>query len=306
MAEQELEKKVAEKEEEFELEIEDDTPEEDRNREPLPENLKDELEKDELEEYSDNVKNKLKQMKKVWHDERREKEKALRENDEAAVFAKKLMEENKKLKGQLTKGEENYVTTYKAAAELEIEAAKKGYKEAYDTGDADKLVDAQENLTKAQYKLQKAKEYVPSLQETENTVNTNQQQSATKPDAKAIAWQERNSWYGQDEEMTSLALGYHQKLVRQNGESYPTTDEYWGKIDQRMRQLFPDKFPDAEEKEEPKQKTEKPSTVVAPATRSTSSKKVNLKKSEIHLAKRLGLTPEQYAKEKIALEVRNA
>ena len=96
MAEQELEKKVAEKEEEFELEIEDDTPEEDRNREPLPENLKDELEKDELEEYSDNVKNKLKQMKKVWHDERREKEKALRENDEAAVFAKKLMEENKK------------------------------------------------------------------------------------------------------------------------------------------------------------------------------------------------------------------
>ena len=182
MAEQELEKKVAEKEEEFELEIEDDTPEEDRNREPLPENLKDELEKDELEEYSDNVKNKLKQMKKVWHDERREKEKALRENDEAAVFAKKLMEENKKLKGQLTKGEENYVTTYKAAAELEIEAAKKGYKEAYDTGDADKLVDAQENLTKAQYKLQKAKEYVPSLQETENTVNINQQQSATKPD----------------------------------------------------------------------------------------------------------------------------
>jgi hypothetical protein len=176
MAEQELEKKVAEKEEEFELEIEDDTPEEDRNREPLPENLKDELEKDELEEYSDNVKTKLKQMKKVWHDERREKEKALRENNEAAVFAKKLMEENKKLKGQLTKGEENYVTTYKAAAELEVEAAKNGYKEAYDTGDADKLVDAQENLTKAQYKLQKANEYVPSLQETENTVNTNQQQ----------------------------------------------------------------------------------------------------------------------------------
>ena len=91
-------------EEEFEFEIEDDTPPEDRNKKPMPKEIVEELETDELEEYSENVRTRLKQMKKVWHDERREKEQALREQQEALAYAQRLMEENKTLKGRLTQG----------------------------------------------------------------------------------------------------------------------------------------------------------------------------------------------------------
>jgi hypothetical protein len=123
---------------------------------------------------------------------------------------------------------------------------------------------------------------------------------APRPDQRAVAWQERNQWFGKDEEMTSLALGLHQKLVNQYGASYPTTDEYWKKVDETMQRRFPDYFGDTKQDDSPppeKQRVEKPSTVVAPATRSTSSKKIVLKQSQLAIAKKLGLTPEQYARE---------
>ena len=83
----EIEEKAEDKTPEIEIEIEDDTPEDDRNKQPLPQNLKEELENDglEIEQYDENVKKKLKQMKKVWHDERREKEAALREQQAAVA-----------------------------------------------------------------------------------------------------------------------------------------------------------------------------------------------------------------------------
>ena len=150
--------------EQVKIEVEDDTPEEDRGREPLPEDIVKELEADELEDYSEKVKTRLKQMKKVWHDERREKEQALREQQEALAYAQRLIEENKALKGRLTQGEQVYAETAKTAAELELEAAKKEYKDAYDLGDSDLLLAAQERLNKAQFKLQKAEDFVPSRQ----------------------------------------------------------------------------------------------------------------------------------------------
>ena len=289
----------------FEIEIEDDTPPEDRNRDPLPKDIVDELEEDELEEYSEGVKTRLKQMKKVWHDERRAKDQALREQQEAIAYAKQMQEENRALKGRISTGEQHFIDTYKSAAEMELDNAKREYKDAYDMGDSDRLLDAQEKLNQAQFKIQKAKEFVPSRQPEESDVQpaTN---TVPQPDQRAVAWQERNEWFGKDEEMTSLALGLHQKLVAQYGTSYPSTDEYWKKVDDTMRRRFPENFGDKEEEAAPqKVQRSKPASVVASADRSTPSKKVKLKQSQVLIAKKLGLTPEQYVREMMKLEASN-
>jgi hypothetical protein len=297
--------KVEAKKDNFDFEIEDDTPPEDRGREPLPKEIVQELEQDELEDYSEKVKVRLKQMKKVWHDERRDKDQAQRERQAAEDLAKRVLEENRTLKNRLSEGERNYLQTYQTAAEMELDAAKRIYREAYDAGDTDKLIEAQEKITNANYKLQKAKEYVPSLQRQEDDVKDIPEAQVARPDPRSVAWQERNTWFGQDEEMTSLALGLHQKLVKQYGSSYPSTDEYWQKVDGTMRQRFPDYFQDKSQPEKSGSRTEKSSTVVAPATRSTGSKKIVLKQSQLSIAKKLGLTPEQYAREIMKMEANN-
>ena len=298
----------ADQEEDFEIEIEDDTPEEDRNKQPLPKELRQELEQDELEDYSEETKVKLKQMRKVWHDERRDKELAQRERQAAEDLAKRILEENKQLKSKLTSGEKSFLSTYKSAAELELTAAKQAYKEAYDQGDSDRLVEAQQKIADANYKLRKAEEYVPSRHDEETEVQSVPEAQVPRPDQRTIAWQERNTWFGKDEEMTSLALGLHQKLVKTYGTSYPSTDEYWQKVDETMRKRFPDYF-EEEQEEQPQrtkpQKAGRVSTVVASATRTSPSKKVRLKQSELNIAKRLGLTPEAYVREKLKMEANN-
>jgi hypothetical protein len=293
-------------EEKFEFEIEDDTPPEDRGREPMPKEIVDELDNDELEEYSDNVKTRLKQMRKVYHDERREKETALREHQEALAYAKRLMEENNALKGRLTQGEQIFVETAKNAAELEMSAAKKAYKDAYDLGDADQLIEAQDRLYKAQSKLQKVEDFVPSRHEQETDVQP-VSNSVPRPDQRAVAWQERNDWFGKDEEMTSLALGLHQKLVNQYGASYPSTDEYWKKVDDTMRRRFPEHFEerDPAPAQDTRTQREKPAPVVAPATRSIGSKKIKVSQTAVNTAKRLNVPLEKYVQEMMKLEGRN-
>jgi hypothetical protein len=304
--EKQLKAEAADQEEEFEIEIEDDTPPPDRGRQPLPQEVVEQLDKDELEEYSENVKTKLKQMKKVWHDERREKEQALREQQEAIEFAKRVIQENQTLKGRLSRGEQSFINTYKSAAELELDAAKRAYKEAYDMGDPDKLVDAQERLNDAQYKVRRANEYVPALQQQEVEVQREPEVPVARPDPKMLAWQERNQWFGKDPEMTSLALGLHQKLVAEHGPSYPSTDEYWEKVDHTMRRRFPEAFSEQQETQSTnRQRTEKAATVVAPATRTTASKKVTLKQSTVNTIKKLGITPEAYIREMRKLEATN-
>lgn len=282
--------------EKLEIEIEDDTPEEDRGKKPSDPEFVESLEKDELEEYSDAAKKKISQFKKVMHDERRAKEAAQREQEEAIDLARRVLQENQSLKQRLNTGEEQLVSSYKEAALKEVEMAKREYREAYDAGDTDRIVDAQEKLTEAKMKVQQADRFIPqrnTLQEQENAVQIPQQaQQRPQKDAKAESWRETNNWFGQDDEMTSLALGVHEKLVKENGMAYATTDEYYKRIDATMRKRFPEYFNDEVEVE-----TRKPSNVVAPATRSTSSKRVKLKQSQINLAKRLGLTPEQYAQE---------
>mgnify|MGYP001477893427 FL=1 len=292
-------KEVEQKASDVEIEIEDDTPEPDQNRKNLPKELVERLDSDELTEYDDKVKDKIYQLKKVWHDERREKERIARENQEAIKAAQKLMAENKKLKSQFASTAQNEVN-------LELEAAKKQYKDAYELGDSEKVLEAQQKLNEVNFKAQRIK----SLQTPKNSVKEKEDKApaALPPDAKALEWQKKNDWFGKDDEMTSLALGLHEKLVKQNGPAYATTDEYYNRINETMRKRFPEHFDtDSDDAEvETKETTKaKPAAVVAPVTRTTSSKKIRLTTSQVNLAKKLGLSPEQYAKEMIRLENRN-
>ena len=307
--EEEVEAKGKPEEDKIEIEIEDDTPVEDRGRRTSKPEFVEKVEKDELDLYSQEARSKIDAFRKFYHDERREKEKALREQQEAVQVAKNLYEEIKQLKGRVNSSEEAAVNSFKTTAERELDMAKKEYREAYDAGDSEKLVEAQDKLTTAKMKIEKASSYAENinqrkaLQEQENEVKIPQQTEATPVrDQKASAWQERNSWFGQDDEMTSLALGLHEKLVKENGLAYATTDEYYKRIDETMRRRFPENFQDEKVDDEKSTPRLKPSTVVAPASRSTSSKKIKLNTSQLAIAKKLGLTPEQYARELIKME----
>lgn len=277
------------------IEIEDDTPAEDRNRQPMPKEIVEKLEQEELESYSDDVRQKFKQLKKVWHDERRAKEAAYREQQETLTTAQRLLEENKRIKGMLNSGQEEYIAALKDSNELKLEMAKKAYREAYDSGDTDKLLDAQELITKTTVQMDRVNNFkMPPLQEEKFEVQT--QQQTQRPDQKAMAWQERNPWFGQDEEMTAAALGLHEKLKR-TGVSVGS-DEYYSVLDKTIRRRFSENFGEPEPEVTPR----KTPTVVAPATRSTSSKKIRLSTSQVNTIKKLGITPEQYVREVLKLE----
>ena len=291
----------------IEIEIEDDTPEEDRNKQPLPKEIVEKLDKDELSQYDEDVKQKLLQMKKAWHDERREKERALRGQEEAVAYARRLMEENKKVRGVLQQGEKEFVENLKKSAEINLELATREYKEAYESGDAEAIAKATAKLSQATTKVESAEKFkLPALQEPEipATINTEPAQAVNRPDQRALAWQKRNEWFGADEEMTASALGLHEKL-RRNG-VVVGSDEYYATLDKTMRKRFPEYFGEEsstqEDRTEVQQPVKRPPTVVAPAVRSTASNKVKLTPRQVALAKKLGLTPEQYALEMKRLE----
>jgi len=292
---------IQEVEDKIDIEIEDDTPPEDRNKEPLPEKIREELYNDELEDYSTKVKNKLLQLKKLAHDERREKEAFARREQEAIDLAKKVLEENKKLKSSLTDTEKNVIDSVSKTIELEMQDAKREYREAYESGDSEKVLEAQEKLTQIAMKAEKVKNFRPSaLQPSEHEVQIEHQvaqHTAVRPDPTAVSWQQKNRWFGEDKLMTSMALALHEQL-KEEGVAV-SSQEYYRRIDDTMRKRFPEKFESDTEKEP---RSAKPSTVVAPATRSTSSKKIRLNQSQIAIAKKLGLTPEQYAQEVIKME----
>ena len=291
-------------EEELEIVIENDTPEEDRDREPMPEEIVDNLEKDELEEYSVE---KSKQLKKVWHDERRAKEEAQRERDAATTYAKQQLEENKKLRADLNKGEASLMENSKSSAENELALAKKVFKDAYDAGDVDAVADAQENMMAAKLRLQTAETYQPQYAEAEKNNEQQQQpqpQQEQQVDYKALAWQDKNkSWWGNNRKMTSFAFGMHEELVSQGIDPSADSDEYYSSIDKEMRLRFPEEFDEGSTEADTSPRTAaKAKTVVSSAKRTTKSKRVVLKDSEVRLAHRLGLTPEDYVREKLKLE----
>jgi hypothetical protein len=308
----EIEQEAAKPEvqDEFKVEVVDDTPIEDRNRKPLPKEVVEELDGDDLEDYSEKVKKRLSQMKKVWHDERRAKESALREREEALRFAQVREQEIKQLKQRLGNGEKAYIHEVTKAANNELGVAKERLKQAYESGDAEKITDAQEALTEAKFKVKQYENFQPSLQEEDSGVQQTQQYQVppapqAAPDPKAVAWQKDNPWFGTDEEMTALALGLHEKLVRSGVD--PRSDDYYDRVNSTMKKRFPDYFDVEEEKptqtrEAEKPTRTKPANVVAPVTRTTAPRQVRLTPTQVAIAKKLGLSNEQYARELFKLE----
>ena len=306
----EVESKVlsTEDEDDFVIEIEDTTPVEDRGRKPMPKEIVEEIEEDELDEYSSKAKERMLQMKKVWHDERRAKESAQREQEEAIRLAQQVIEENKRLKATMATGEKEYISTMQYAADMDLEMAKKQYKEAYESGDSDQLLNAQQALNEANIRADKAKNFKPTVQDDENSVKLAQiSPQAPKnpvPEQKYVDWRERNdSWFQKDKEMTQAAMGLHEKLADQYGPQYIGTDDYYNRIDATMRKRFPEAFPDNATDDTAESKPQrKATTVVASAKRSTAPKQVKLKLEQMNLIKKLRITPEQYVKEFLKLE----
>ena len=312
MAEKDYEIEIeGEDQKSLDIEVEDDTPEEDRGRQPMPRELVEQLDKDELDKYDDEVKSKLKQMKKVYHDERREKERVLREYQEALSVAQRAIDENKKLKTRLSEGEKIYADTAKDAASRAVEMAKKEYKEAYDAGDGDAMASAQEKITQATLALQSANNFKPSLQNEEKDVEIRNVQPQKAPlDAKTADWMSKNPWFGspRHKAMSSFAYGLHEELRDEYGDQYIGSDDYFERINKQMRRTFPKYFNEVDgveveaDESKPSQPRAKAAPVVAPASRSTAPKKVKLKDSQMAVIKKLGITPEQYAKEFLKLE----
>ena len=278
---------------EFEIEVVDDTPDPDKGRKPLEEPVN-EVTDDELSKYDEGVQKRIKKLSHGYHDERRAKEAALREREEALKFAQKIIEENKTLKKNLGANETLLAGSAKQNAEMALDQARAKYKAAYDAGDADQIVAAQEELTQAKLRLDKVENFKPtSLQEPETPVNIPKFAPEPQVDSKALAWQRQNQWFGRDEEMTSFALGLHEKLVK-NGVD-PTSDDYYERLNGRLRQVFPENFSDGVEKQEEKPKRTS-SNVVAPASRSVAPKKITLTQTQVALAKKLRIPLEAYAR----------
>ena len=302
---QEAESKVnAEVESNDEIEIVDDTPPEDRNRKPMVEPPK-ELTDEELAKYDASVQQRIKHFTKGYHEERRAKEAAFREREEALRLAQTIVEENKKLKGSLGQNQAAVLDSYKKLAANELEKAKAKYKEAYESGDSDAITEAQANLTTAAMRAERVNNIkTPALQEQKTDVQTqpepkNEFVSAPEPDYKAKEWQQKNQWFGKDEEMTSFALGLHTKLI--NSGIDPKSDEYYERLNGRLRQVFPESFESEKTVDAPTPRPTKSN--VAPATRSTAPKKIVLTQTQVNLAKRLGVPLELYAR-KVAEEMR--
>jgi hypothetical protein len=282
-----------------ELEIVDDTPKSSKKMEEPPKDLDEE----ELSQYGEKVRKRIQHLQKGYHEEKRRSEQALKEREEAIRVAQTIVEENKKLKGSLNQGQNALLEQAKKAVSSEMEDARRKYKEAYEAGDSEALVDAQENLTSTKLKLDRINNFKPAPLQEEETAVTIPQVSNQVTDPKAEKWREKNEWFGSDDEMTSFALGLHNKLVK-NGVD-PSSDDYYDKVNSRMRQVFPEAFDSEEpagrpEKEERRTK----SNVVAPATRSSSPKKVVLTQTQVNIAKRLGVPLELYAR-KVAEQMRS-
>ena len=283
-----------------EIEVVDDTPAEDRGRKPMVEPPK-EVTDEELAKYDESVQKRIKHFTKGYHEERRAKETAEREKEEAFRLAQAVLEENKRLKGSVNQNQTALLEQAKRVVSNEVETAKRMYKEAYESGDSDKLVEAQEALTIAKIRADKVNNFKPApLQEEETPVQIAQQPTRAAPvDEKLLAWQDQNQWFGSNKRMTAYALGLHEDLV---SEGIPSgSDEYYRRINADIRERFSDQFGAEESVDAKPQRTK--SNVVAPATRSTAPKKIVLTQTQVNLAKRLGVPLELYAR-KVAEEMR--
>lgn len=283
-----------------EIEIVDDTPEVDRNRKPMAEEPA-EVTDEELSKYDASVQSRIKHFSKGYHEERRAKEAAQREREEAVRLARQVVEENKKLKGSLHEGQTALLEQAKQVVANDMEKARAKFKEAYEAGDPEALANAQEEMTSVRLKSDRVANFRPApLQDAEVSVQTTHEPQQADMDPNLRAWLSNNPWFGPKKGMTAYAVGLHDDIV---AEGYTAgSAKYYERVDTEMRKIFADEFESANTADAPTQRTK--SNVVSPATRSTAPKKVVLTKSQVDLAKRLGVPLELYARQVIAEQMR--
>ena len=289
---------------EVDIEIVDDTPPEDRNREPMEADATESDDDDELLSYDKKVQKRIKKLTKGYHDIRREKEEAIKMREEALNVAKFLVDENKRIQNTLHEGSKVFIQQGQQGAETALEIAKKAYKEAYEAGDSDALVDAQQAMAEATLRLDRAKTMQPIQPKQQEFQLPTYAPEAPEQDPKLTKWLDSNDWYGgetaEEDEMTGLAITVHNRLAKEFGEKYVGSDEYYGKISDTIRKRFPDYFgsddQEVQETKPVKTRAKPAANVVAPATRSVAPKKVQLTPTQVQIAKRLGVPLELYAK----------
>ena len=290
---------------EVDIEIVDDTPDQDKGRPRRPEGKEPEIPNDdEIAQYSEGVQKRIKKLRYEFHEERRAKEEAARQLNEATTFAKRLMDEKKRMEDALRKGEEILVENAKSRVESDLELARKKFKEAYDVGDADAIADAQQRMAELSVQKASAINYRPVYPQEEAKERQPGYEPVVRPptDPKAVDWARKNNWFGRDQLMTDYAKHIHDRIVVFDRVD-PRTEEYWQTLDGEMRKRFPEMFDDSDDYGRSDRQVRQPtSSVVAPASRSSAAKprkQVKLTATEVSLAKRLGLTVEQYAAEKM-------
>jgi len=295
-----IDKAVTPEDEEFEIEIVDDTPEPDQGKSKRPVDAEPDLpEEDEIASYSDKVQKRIKKLKYEFHEERRAKEAALRENQEAVTLARKLIEERNHLSERLSMGEQAVIEQAKKRVQAQLEQVERDYRNAYEAGDTDNVLSAQKNITRLTLEQQQIDGYRASVPQRIEPDQVQMRPNAPpEPDERAKTWLRSNPWFGQEEEMSGYAYGVHERLIKRENIT-PLTDEYYNRIDAAMRHRFPEYFDEegGQEVDLRSQSAPRRTPVVAPARRVSASapRKVSLTATQVALAKRLGLTPEQYA-----------
>jgi hypothetical protein len=282
----------------IEIEVVDDTPEEDQNRPRRPEDAEPAIpDDDEIAGYSETVQKRIKRLRYEFHEERRGKEAATRERDEAIELARRTSEELKQARQNVTQGETVAIDQAKKRVQAQLEQAERAYKEAYESGDSDALVKAQGALTdikNEQYRLATFKPQQRPVATPQTPAATPQAPTVPKPSVRAEGWAEKNDWFGKpgSEDLTAQAFVAHERAIKSG--IAPDTDEYYKFIDGAVRKTFPDRFQDVDKGQQQRQR---PSVVVAPAARSASQnpRKVTLTATQVSIAKRLGVSLQQYA-----------
>lgn len=277
----------------IEIEIIDDTPEQDRDKQRRPDGVEPSIpDDDEIASYSESVQKRIKKLRYDFHEERRSKEEAKRMSDEAINAAKKLHEDNMMLRRTIEEGEGILINQAKQRLAMQLQQAKSEYTNAYELGDADAIAEAQMKMTdlkNEEYRLNGMKPQKAAV--TPAPV----QQSIQQPKAsdRAVNWNESNKWFGTDRDMTAYAMRVHEDVIREG--VAPDSNEYYNRIDDSIRRVFPEKFAGARNEDRTQRK--QTGNVVAPSGRQTTGnpRKVTLSSTQVALAKRLGLKPEQYA-----------
>lgn len=248
----------------------------------------------EIDKYSAGVQKRIDQLTKKYRDEEKAREEALQLREEAVNYAQQVKDENEKLRKSLEDNESLIINQAKTRVDAQLAQAQAQYKTAYEAGDPDELLKAQSELTRLQNEDYRISNYkAPKRVEPASEAPKQEAQpEPAKPPKRALDWADNNTWFMQDKRMTGFAYGVHEELVTKGVE--PNSEQYYSEIDAAMKEAFPNKFEvAAEESATPQPQA---GNVVAPPSRTSKKpRKVKLTPTAAALAKRLGLTAEQYA-----------